>query len=262
MTDLATLQQSFQHYLRHQDGAGILTEIVNDAALSAQQRLAVYHEGYYLRLIEILENDFVVLARLLGEESFSQMARAYIHDFPSQYRNIQYVGCRLSEFLARSPVYHEHSLWRELATFEWALEEARIGEQATSVSIAQLAELAPDAWGELSFVLHPTLKVLRLHHNAVEYYQASYAEQAWPELLTHTELQACIVWRKQFAAHYRYVNSAEAWMLGVVLAGERFAQICAGLCDFMPEEEVAPYALGRLQQWFADGLITRLCLAE
>ncbi len=62
-------------------------DIVDDGRVDVDVRLAVYYDGYRLRLIEALETDFVALKAYLGEDKFDDMARAYIDAHTDGMRN-------------------------------------------------------------------------------------------------------------------------------------------------------------------------------
>lgn len=62
-TSLRDLQEQFQDYVI--SGRGSVKSLIVDAPqISIQQRVDIYREGYYLRLIDILGREFSVLLKL------------------------------------------------------------------------------------------------------------------------------------------------------------------------------------------------------
>jgi len=90
-----------QHVLRGTSAASLA--IKGTSAVSAQTRLGIYREGYHLRLTEVLVIHYPVLCKLLGEDAFRDLARAYRAAQPSRFYSARYFGHRLSAFLAADP---------------------------------------------------------------------------------------------------------------------------------------------------------------
>jgi hypothetical protein len=50
----------------------------------------------------------------------------------------------------------------------------------------------------------------------------------------------------------------EAWALDALIAGQNFADICQGLCEWIDTQHVAAHAAGLLKGWIGDGMIARI----
>jgi len=139
--------------------------------LSAAERLAIYHDGYFARLVECLVDDYPALQHLIGAVEFERLARGYIAAYPSQSPSLNAYGARMARFLAT-----ESASWApfaaELAELEWALVTAIHAASQPSLSPAALGEVAPDAWARARLVPSPSLAVLRFAYPVNAYYQA------------------------------------------------------------------------------------------
>src|SRR5437868_5469366 len=51
---------------------------------SAAERLRIYHDGYFARLIECLSDDYPALRYALDEDAFNDLCRGYIAQEPSR----------------------------------------------------------------------------------------------------------------------------------------------------------------------------------
>ncbi|MCI0590089.1 MAG: DNA-binding domain-containing protein, partial [Gammaproteobacteria bacterium] len=65
MNNLRKLEESFQNALRYHS-TEILDQIVGTEKASAEVRLAIYADGYRLRLLEALKKDYPALNTLMG----------------------------------------------------------------------------------------------------------------------------------------------------------------------------------------------------
>ncbi len=73
--------------------------ISGSSSFTAQQRLAVYQQGYRLRLIECLAAEFPVLQLYLGNALFDAFAHGYISRLPSSHYSLYQLGERFADFL-------------------------------------------------------------------------------------------------------------------------------------------------------------------
>ena len=84
-------------------------------------RIRVYSDAYYLRLRDVLREDFPRVAALLGPERFEDAASGYLEVFPSTEPSVRHLGRALAEFLrGREEI---PKCLADLAQLEWARVE-------------------------------------------------------------------------------------------------------------------------------------------
>src|SRR5579872_3970011 len=117
MSALKKLEREFQECVlaRSNDMRG---EVVGTEQASAEERVGIYVEGYRLRLLEILEDNFPGLLALLGEEEFDRLGRAYIDAYPSHHPSVRWFGKEMGEFLHKTSPYASRPELVEMADFE------------------------------------------------------------------------------------------------------------------------------------------------
>ena len=59
---------------------------------------------------------------------------------------------------------------------------------------------------------------------------------------------------------YRPLTQTETYALDGFLAGLNFAEVCAGLLDFLPEEQVLSSVVGFLQTWLSEAWLLKVAL--
>jgi len=146
--------------------AGAAVRLIKpNARLTAHERLDIYHQQYWLRILGSLREDFPALAAALGEAKFERLARAYLAAHPSRSFTLRNLGRHLEAFVLR-PAHRRltaphTALAADLARFEWAQVVAFDEGEIAPVTAEQLAGADP---ARLRLRLQPYLSVLRFAH--------------------------------------------------------------------------------------------------
>ena len=74
--------------------------IAGDARLDAVQRLDIYANMYFWRLLDILRGDYSALVAAVGDDRFHNLVTDYLLECPSAHPSVRNVGARLADFLA------------------------------------------------------------------------------------------------------------------------------------------------------------------
>jgi hypothetical protein len=192
--NLQILQNDFQNYLLDKPSS-IQTAIVDRQPVPALMRLAIYRDGYFLRLLEALEQDYEVLRALIGIEEFDQLGRDYIHAHPSSFRSIRWYGNEFALFLKQKT--NQPSLI-EMAQFEWLLAEAFDAADSAIVTEKDITAIPFEQWPHMQFILHPSLRQLELYTNTVSLWK-SYKETDVILSPNYSKTPVpWIIWRKEY----------------------------------------------------------------
>ena len=257
MKKLPALQADFQDFVLGQD-PGINAEIVGTARVDAATRLGIYANAYRLRLLEALDTDYPGLHSIAGDDEFDRLGRAYIDAHPSTFRSLRWFGDRMSDFLRTTEPYCEYPVFAEMAAFEWAMSDAFDAADTLPATVDHMATIAADAWPELRFSTHDSLRRLDLRWNVPTVWKAIDAEQDPPALAENDLPIAWLVWRRDLRTWFRSLDVAEACALDAMLRGETFSAICEGLTEWIDAENVAMHAAALLKRWLGDGLIREI----
>lgn len=193
-TDLAATQRWFQesvvapHERRKRRLGPAAAHVRPSASLRPDQRVGIYVEAYFARLVEALEADFPALSRLVGQERFHGICRGYLERFPSRSRSLNPLGRRLPEVLKGGA--------RDLARLEVAMSEVFDGDAAPALTPKDFATFSPERLSRARLALAPTVRVLELDHDANPYVDAVRQERAVPRLRRKKSWTA--VYRKEF----------------------------------------------------------------
>lgn len=252
MRRLTRVQEDFQQYLLRGE-PGIEQHVLGTERVSVATRLEIYGGGYGARLTEALEANFPVLAQLLGEDDFADMAAAYIRSHDSTFASIRYYGGALAEFLAGDPAYAGIPVLSELARWEWVMTETFDAADAPTLDPSALAGIAPEEWAELRFKWHPSIRRLQLEWNVPQIWNA-FTRQT-PPLEAKLAAEQWLLWRKDLEIFFRSLAPPEAAVLDAARTGSSFGELCERLCTWVDEAAAPAQAAGFLREWLQSGLI-------
>ncbi len=262
MSRLQETFEQFQSYVLDKENT-ITAEIAGEDQAFRQRRMDVYHEGYSLRLLELLYKNFGALHTFVGDELFERFGRDYISSYPSNHFSIRYFGRHFSKFLTTHP--DSDPLLVEITAYEWAIENSMDAADGPHLTFDELAKLNPESWGQLSLKLHPSTQILGFAYptpelvNALQKEAEEEEEQATvarPELIHTDSPEPWLIWRFDLRVLFRSLSPEQYRMLTAVQGGQTFAEVCDTLCQFMEEDKVVLFAAENLRQWVAEGVFS------
>lgn len=257
MRELRALQKNFQLFLLEKNPR-ILPQIMDVPPVPAKQRLEIYEDAYYLRLLESLQLDYEVIYALMGEEQFDHWGRLYIQHFPSTFRSVRWFGKTFGNFLRESRNFDDKPWIIEMAAFEWSLTETFDGPDCSVVTVEEMVTIPPDAWPTLQFSLQPTFKMLDFSWNTAGIWNAFKEKQKLPKPKRSKSPVTWMLWRKEYEVQFASLQMDEKAMLMAMSHGANFSEICEALCEWIEPEQVAFHAATKLKQFIVDQLIMAL----
>jgi hypothetical protein len=248
MSGLKELQEKFQRGILAGDDA-VLAEI-NDSAKEERKTLfGVYRYAYIARLAEVLAEDYEVTHSYVGDAIFAKLVKAYIAAHPSDRRSARDFGRHMSAFLSATAPFAAHPELAEIASLEKALADAFDAADAELLTVAKLAEIAPEDWPRLVFTPHPAAHRFTFTTNAADIWTALHNEAVPPKAKTLPEPQAILVWRQDVTARFRPIGPEEAMMWDEAVQGTRFGVLCEMVATFAGEDGAELRAATYLKDW-------------
>jgi len=116
--ELSVVQCWFQSIITNPSGVDAAAEAVSNTAitplargdleamitrsenLTASERISIYANAYYARLIECMGDTFPVLKRALGHEAFNGFVFGYLQEYPSRSYTLARLGSHFVDYLA------------------------------------------------------------------------------------------------------------------------------------------------------------------
>lgn len=229
-------------------------------SLSSADRLEIYVNAYHARLLECLDEEFVVTRWTLGDELFGAVAFGYLQSYPSQSYTLNQLGARFPRYLAEtrlhaagapaaaSPTWPEFVI--ELATLERSLYEVYDGlgtEQAGSLDANRLGDLPAESWGDLRLIAAPCLRLHRFAHAVSAYWGAQ--KDGEEPAVGRPQPSWLAISRREFVVERHELSPVQFALLEALAEGRTLSQAIE-MAASLPEAE-SENVEAQLGPWFA-----------
>jgi len=237
-------------------GAELARCVRSDGRLDASQRLDIYANMYFFRILDVLKDDYAATSRLLGDVAFHNLVTDYLLRHPPAHFSIREAGRHLPELLGGHAAGMDHPCAADLARFERDLNDAFDAADEPALSAATLGAIAPEQWPRLRLALHPSVRLLASDFPVHDVRTAADRGESVADP-TPQPTRLC-VWRRELVVFHRPVEDAEFAALHGVSRGMLFADVCAAAGESVPAKDAAPVVAHALARWIADGLLGEL----
>lgn len=127
----------------------------------SSKRFSVYRNNVIVGLTDALQASFPAVSRIVGEEFFRGMARAYVISEPPTSPILLEYGAGLANFIARFEPASSLPYLPDVARIERAWSEAYHAREAHALEPDALTAVSSDRIAEIRFTFHPSLRVVR-----------------------------------------------------------------------------------------------------
>ena len=283
---LGVVQRWFQAVVTHPDGVeggaeseeaqrlihlkrGELEAVIGRSRnLTAAERLGIYANAYYARLLECLAAYFPMLQKTLGGEIFEGFAFEYLQKYPSKSYTLDRLGENFARFLAETrPAPEEGEApgemgWPDflidLAELEWNVNRVFDGpgvEGKPLLTPGSLQSFPAERFAEARLVPVPCLRLLTFRFPVNAYYTAiRNAEEGEEVPVPDPEREHLALTRRDFVVRRYPLTPAQHALLEQILAGAPVGEALAAAAEESGLEDDALAA--ELRSWF------RLWVAE
>jgi hypothetical protein len=233
---------------------GVFEALVHgNERLSAAERVDIYANAYFYRLLDCLGEDFPATLAVMGRENFAVLVKEYLLEHPPTEPSILYAGLYLADFLNDHPFAERWPFIADLARLERAVLDVFHAADATALSLESLHAVPSEKWPALKLRTHPAVEIVHSEWRIADVLHTIDQGREWTD--PEHEEASVLVWRQNALVNYRYLEHAERDALVIVAKGASFAAVCEAVAA--GAEELNRVALiGQLMaRWLADGII-------
>jgi hypothetical protein len=291
---LAVVQRWFQAVVTHPDGveAGVESAqalaprgraeleamITRSRRVSAHDRISIYANAYYLRLIECLGDSYPVLKRTLGEAVFNGFAMSYLQQYPSRSYTLIRLGDAFANFLDetrpdREPDANSHAdaddqakpgarppvgwpdFLIDLARLEWTIEQVFDGpgiEDRSTLSRADFEAIDPARWPHCRLRMVPCFRLLELRFPVNAYYSQARRTPEGEEVPAPGPADTWLaITRRDYIVRRHEIDRPHYELLASLQRGDTIAQAVEAAAAASPHDDAALARL--LREWFHHG---------
>lgn len=147
-------QKQFSQALRQVDHA-VPAGVVGPDGKVSKKRFSVYRNNVAVSLIDAMVANFPAIQRLVGEEFFTALARAFISEHPPTIPMLFLYGDKFATFLESFEPVRDIPYLADVARVEFAWLQAYHAADEGVVDGAALAAIPAEDVGQAQFVAHP-----------------------------------------------------------------------------------------------------------
>jgi hypothetical protein len=237
--------------------------------LTAAERLGIYANAYYARLLECLASFFPVLHKTLGEEVFEGFAFEYLQHYPSKSYTLDRLGESFARFLQETRPEPEEGEeagavgWPDflidLTVFEWNLNRVFDGPgvEGKPLLTAELLRSFPaERFAEARLVPVPCLRLLAFRFPVNAYFTAARHAGEGEELpIPDPEPEFVALTRRDFVVRRYSLLPAQHALLEKLLAGAPVGEALAAAAEIsgLDDEALAAELRAWFRLWVAEG---------
>jgi Putative DNA-binding domain len=251
---------------RHLDvsAEGLEEVICRSRSLSGAERLEIYVDAYYARLMECLEGEFAATRYAVGDALFAALAFGYLQSYPSRSYTLGQLGGSFPGYLGESRLHAgaapegSPASWAdfviELAAFERLLYEVFDGEgteRGGTLQAAELAQIPLERWDGMRLRPAPCLRVRQFEHPIHEYWTA-WKDECQPDACRPRATRLAIH-RRDYVVEHHELSGGQFAMLAQIVGGASLARaIGRAVASVGPDEEPLEPRLGKTFACWAE----------
>lgn len=263
--DLQAMQREFLRLIRRplergrhmRPVAGLEQFITASAMLSNHERLELYAQQYWWRLLRVMRADFPKTRKFLSDRIFADVVVGYLDKYPSKYPRLKRLGLEFASFLANCAL---------LTPYQRSVSENIARVELASLGVQQVPALSPltmqtvEMDGEATKIqIQPFIALVELNR-AVDILFESDSEEdascelsnsedlreedvASGELANQEEIKVCnyalAVYRHRDVVRVARLNSMEACFYRVAKEPAELRSVLAEIISWCDVERVA-----------------------
>lgn len=182
----------------------------------AGKRFDVYRNNVILSLIDALRSSFPVIQKMLGTETFTNLAGLYVRAHPPSDPRMMLFGTSFPEFLERfEPLQHLGYL-ADVARLELAQRHSYHAADAPPIDPSVFAELAPEALASAVITFAPPVRLVRAPWPILDIWHFNMTEGA-PQPSAHA--QDVLITRLEFDPQMHALPEGGGDLIAALMSG-------------------------------------------
>ncbi len=159
--------------IHQSDGTSIIEEsaryIVPNATLQPHQRMQIYNQQYWWRLLKTLHNNFPLMTRFFCYHAFNErIGIPYLLKYPPNHWSLNFLGKRLPQWIAQHYEGHERHFILNASHLDWAFMASMVAPQHPVPNLFQIAEKDPHHLISQIFYLQPHIHLFTWEYHLLK----------------------------------------------------------------------------------------------
>jgi len=230
--------------------------VASDDRMTPVERVEIYAEGYFYRILDALKEDYPAILAVAGADNFHNLVTGYLIDYPPTEPSIFFAGQHLAAHLATHPLCECFPYLPDLARLERITLESFHAVDAKALDADAMRTIPPTEWPAVRMQAHPATRLMESVWRVDRVLRAVEDGAAWRP--PDREPVAIIVGRRAARVSFRVAErgECEALRLASVNGGTTFASICEAIAGAAGANDDVTALINRLlARWLSDGLL-------
>jgi hypothetical protein len=211
--------------------------------LSSDERVTIYIDDYWGRVLESLTEDFPLLEAYLGEETFEEWITSYLQSVGSRQASLFPLGDRLESFFHAEYTRHDRVVVLDMIRYEWARDLAFFAPHLPALIPSELPRDAQDALTSTPLIFQPHVSVVMMSHDILSW---SKTKSGRPK-----EHRKCVlVYRHEQAIKEEIISYPVFCLLKELQSGVSLEQVFDRLETSLKKTELTQLG-NQIQYWFS-----------
>lgn len=236
-------------------------EFINPSpTLRPEQRIQIYNQQYWWRLINNLHETFPLVTRLFGYHGFNfTIAMPYLVKYPPRHWNLNTLGDRLPQWIEEEYTAADKKLIYDAARLDLAFVDSFIAPQSKPLSTENMPAQS-DALLDVKCTLQPHLHLFQLPYELfafrIEFLKETpehWIEHDFPSLAKERQYHFVMFRNTHNDISWREVSPVEYALLQCFQKGSSISEAC----DWIEQQssEIVEEASKNLHLWFQEWVI-------
>jgi hypothetical protein len=226
--------------------------------LKAHQRIQIYNQQYWWRLLNTLHDNFPLVTRLFGYHAFNEeIGIPYLTQYPPNHWSLTTLGEKLTEWITESYHAPDQQLILNAAQLDWAFTASFIAPQKANLNLEQIIQEGVEGMLSHIFYLQPHIYLFKWDYDLLTFREifiqkdvAYWTKNNFPPLakgrsyhfVLSRSLKNNIIWKE--------ISAGEYALLYLLKKGSTLENAC----QFLQDQETSLYehVVNHLQKWFQD----------
>jgi hypothetical protein len=233
--------------------------------LEPHQRIELYNQRYWWRLLAILHESFPLVTRLFGFYQFNQLIGfPYLVKYPPTHWSLNYLGSHLFQWVEEEYQAEDKQLILDSAKLDWAFNDGFTAAELPPITTKDMpADGNLEALLDRPIILQPYIHLFELDYDLFLFREAFIKEEGdywvdhdFPPLLKEKKPYCFALYRtERNQAAWKEISQGEYLFLNFFKQGMSIEEACEQL-ESCPEE-VLNETMNNLHKWFQEWILRR-----
>jgi Putative DNA-binding domain len=213
--------------------------LVGPDGKQSAKRFAVYRNNVVVGLTDALRANFPAVCRIVGQEFFQAMARAYVVAEPPSSPMLFNYGAGFPNFIAQFEPAAPLGYLSDVARIERAWTEAYHARDVAPLDAEALAEIPPDRVATTRFKLHPSLRIVASRFPALTIWRMNVSDGVPRPVDLDAGGEDTLVLRPEAEVEVRSMPSGAAEFVTALVRGQRLIDAAGSALAVDPRFELS-----------------------